>query len=78
LRLSNAILNRIDAGDMRPGDKLPLEGMLAGALAMYLAATGSLGMVWEIFGRTYRRQPASYQRVYLPVGHRPIEITSSV
>jgi len=39
---------------------------------------GSLGMIWEIFGRTYRRQPASYQRVYLPVGHRPIEITSSL
>ncbi len=37
---------------------------------------GSPGMVWEIFGRTYRRQPASYQRVYLPMGHRPIEIAS--
>lgn len=41
-------------------------------------ADGSAGMVWEIFGRTYRRQPASYQRVYLPMGHRPIEITSSL
>ena len=39
--------------------------------------TGSPGMVWEIFGRTYREQPASYQRVYLPMGHRPIEFTSS-
>jgi len=41
-------------------------------------APGSPGLVWEIFGRTYRRHPASYQRVYLPMGHRPIEITSSV
>lgn len=38
----------------------------------------SQGMIWEIFGRTYRRQPASYQRVFLPMGHRPIEITSSL
>lgn len=41
-------------------------------------AVGDLGMIWEIFGRTYRRQPASYQRVYLPAGHRPIEIASSL
>ena len=41
-------------------------------------SAGSPGMIWEIFGRTYRRQPASYQRVYLPMGHRPIEITSSL
>jgi GntR family transcriptional regulator len=41
-------------------------------------ATGSPGMIWEIFGRTYRQQPASYQRVFLPMGHRPIEITSSL
>jgi len=41
-------------------------------------AIGSPGMVWEILGRTYRRQPASYQRVYLPMGHRPIEINSSL
>lgn len=39
---------------------------------------GTAGMIWEIFGRTYRRQPASYQRVFLPAGHRPIEITSSM
>ena len=41
-------------------------------------SAGSPGMIWEIFGRTYRRQPASYQRVYVPMGHRPIEITSSL
>jgi DNA-binding GntR family transcriptional regulator len=41
-------------------------------------AGGSPGIIWEIFGRTYRRQPASYQRVYLPMGHRPIEITNSM
>jgi len=40
--------------------------------------TRSPGMIWEIFGRTYRRQPASYQRIYLPMGHRPIEITNSL
>ena len=39
---------------------------------------GSPGMIWEIFGRSYRRQPASYQQIYLPMGHRPIEITSSL
>lgn len=49
----------------------------AACRALGLSA-GSPGMVWEIFGRTYRRQPASYQRVYLPMGHRPIEITSSL
>jgi GntR family transcriptional regulator len=49
----------------------------AACQALGLAAGGP-GMIWEIFGRTYRRQPASYQRVYLPMGHRPIEITSSL
>ncbi|MDH3579273.1 MAG: GntR family transcriptional regulator [Hyphomicrobiales bacterium] len=35
---------------------------------------GSYGTVWHIFGRTYRNAPASYQIVYLPAGHRPIEL----
>ena len=39
---------------------------------------GSPGMIWEIFAKTYRRQPASYQRVYLPPGHRPVEVSGSV
>ena len=38
----------------------------------------SPGMIWEIFARTYRRQPASYQRVFLPQGHRPVEISGGV
>lgn len=53
----------------------PLPTVACKALAL---ADGSPGMVWEIFGRTYRKQPASYQRVYLPMGHRPIEITNSI
>jgi hypothetical protein len=36
LRLSNAILNLIESGEMRPGDKLPPEG----ALAWWYAITG--------------------------------------
>lgn len=40
--------------------------------------TGSPGMIWEIFARTYRRQPASYQRVYLPPGHRPIDLSGRI
>lgn len=71
LHLSNAILDRIEAGEMRSGDKLPL----AACKTLGLAA-GSRGMVWEVLGRTHRRQPASYQRVNLPAGHRPIERTS--
>ena len=39
---------------------------------------GSPGTIWEIFARTYRRQPASYQRVYLPQGHRPVSISGGV
>jgi len=39
---------------------------------------GSPGMIWEIFARTYRRQPASYQRVYLPPEHRPIDLSGGV
>lgn len=39
---------------------------------------GSPGTIWEIFGRTYRAQPASYQQVFLPMGHRPISISSRV
>ncbi len=35
---------------------------------------GAYGTVWHIFGRTYRNAPASYQLVYLPAGHRPIEL----
>ena len=35
---------------------------------------GSFGTVWHIFGRSYRNAPASYQVVYLPAGHRPIEL----
>jgi hypothetical protein len=44
LRLSNAILNLIEAGEMRPGDKLPPEGALAGALP------ASLGTVQKALG----------------------------
>ncbi|NIM28018.1 MAG: GntR family transcriptional regulator [Gammaproteobacteria bacterium] len=52
-----------------------LPAAATGAMGL---APGAPGMIWEIFGRTYRRQPASYQRVFLPSGHRPIAITSSV
>ncbi len=34
----------------------------------------SYGTAWQIFGRSYRNMPASYQEVYLPPGHRPIEL----
>jgi len=44
LRLSNAILNLIEAGEMRPGDKLPPECTLAGALP------ASLGTVQKALG----------------------------
>jgi len=37
-------------------------------------AVGSYGTVWHIYGRTYRNAPGSYQLVYLPAGHRPIEL----
>lgn len=36
--------------------------------------SGSYGTVWHIFGRSYRNAPGSYQVVYLPAGHRPIEL----
>lgn len=35
---------------------------------------GSYGTAWHIFGRSYRNAPGSYQLVYLPAGHRPIEL----
>lgn len=35
----------------------------------------SCGTLWQIFGRSYRNAPATYQEVYLPAGHRPIELT---
>lgn len=36
--------------------------------------TESHGTIWQVFGRSYRGAPASYQVVYLPAGHRPIEV----
>lgn len=36
--------------------------------------SGSYGTVWHIYGRTYRNAPGTYQLVYLPPGHRPIEL----
>ncbi|MDA7945929.1 MAG: GntR family transcriptional regulator [Hyphomicrobiaceae bacterium] len=36
------------------------------------------GTTWQIFGRTYRNAPASYQVVYLPPGHRPIELLERI
>lgn len=53
----------------------PLPAEACGALGV---ADGSPGTIWEIFGRTYRGLPASYQQVFLPMGHRPISITSSI
>ena len=38
----------------------------------------SFGTVWQIFGRSYRNAPASYQLVYLPAGHRPIEFAEKL
>lgn len=35
----------------------------------------SSGTLWRIYGRSYRNMPATYQEVYLPEGHRPIELT---
>lgn len=38
----------------------------------------SSGTTWQIFGRSYRSAPASYQLVYLPAGHRPIEFAEKL
>ncbi len=37
-------------------------------------ARGSVGTGWELLGRSYRQTPASYQCVFLPPGHAPIEV----
>lgn len=39
---------------------------------------GSFGTVWEIFGRSYRDAPATFQRVYLPAGLGPIEFSEKL
>lgn len=58
--------------------RLQCARLPAQACAALGLAADSPGMIWEIFGRTYRGQPASYQQVYLPMGHRPISITTGI
>lgn len=41
-------------------------------------AENSYGTLWQILGRSYRNAPASYQQVYLPPGHRPIELSEKL
>jgi GntR family transcriptional regulator len=39
---------------------------------------GSFGTFWQILGRTYRDAPATYQQVFLPPGHLPIELSEKL
>lgn len=41
-------------------------------------AEDSFGTFWQILGRTYRNAPATYQQVFLPPGHLPIELTEKL
>ena len=38
-------------------------------------ARDSFGTFWQVLGRTYRDAPASYQQIFLPPGHLPLELT---
>ncbi len=38
-------------------------------------AEGSFGTFWQILGRSYRDAPATYQQVFLPPGHLPLELS---
>ena len=35
---------------------------------------GTAGLLWELLARSYRDQPAVYQRVYVPPSDRPLQI----
>ena len=35
---------------------------------------GTTGLVWELLARSYRDQPAVYQRVHVPPTDRPLQI----
>jgi DNA-binding GntR family transcriptional regulator len=37
---------------------------------------GTRGLLWEIGGYTHRDVPTSFQRIYVPPGHRAVEIES--
>lgn len=41
-------------------------------------AMGSCGTSWQILGRSYRDAPATYQQVFLPPGHLPIELSEKL
>lgn len=41
-------------------------------------AEDSFGTFWQILGRSYRNAPATYQQVYLPPGHLPIELSEKL
>ncbi len=41
-------------------------------------AEDSFGTFWQILGRTYRNAPATYQQIYLPPGHLPIELSEKL
>lgn len=43
-----------------------------------LLPTGSCGMLWEIAGYSHEDRPTSYQRIYLPAGHRPVEFDNRI
>lgn len=38
-------------------------------------AKGSFGTFWQVLGRSYRDAPASYQQIFLPPGHLPLELS---
>jgi len=38
-------------------------------------AEGSFGTFWQVLGRSYRDAPASYQQIFLPPGHLPLELS---
>jgi len=41
-------------------------------------AKNSFGTFWQILGRSYRDALATYQQVYLPPGHLPIELSEKI
>jgi GntR family transcriptional regulator len=69
------ILNRTyNMATLRFKHRIQTEELPAGICQKLEIERGSYGTIWHIFGHSYRNVAASYQVVYLPVGHRPIEL----
>ena len=70
-----ALVDRFNLPTVRFEHRVSCRQLINDVCRQVLVPEETFGTVWDIRGYSFRDSPNTYQRIQLPAGHRPLEIT---